>query len=94
MALDGVPVGRTTRGHRFLSPGEICVGSAAEYVEKLQHAYVIVDQDRRKELIRAELDRRAAELGSPSSPIPACSTRSPGSPNFRSCSPARSMPIS
>ena len=30
LMLDGVPVGRTTRGHRFLSPGEICVGTAAE----------------------------------------------------------------
>jgi glycyl-tRNA synthetase beta chain len=63
LVLDGVPVGRTTRGHRFLSPGEICVGNAAEYVERLQRAYVIVDHDRRKEVIRADLDRRAAELG-------------------------------
>ncbi len=45
LALDGVPVGRTTRGHRFLSPGEICVGDAADYLEKLQRAYVILDQD-------------------------------------------------
>jgi glycyl-tRNA synthetase beta chain len=63
LALDGVPVGRTTSGHRFLSPGEICVGNAAEYLEKLQHAYVIVDHNRRKEVIRADLDRQAAELG-------------------------------
>ncbi len=67
----GIPVGRTTRGHRFLSPGEICVGSAAEYVEKLQRAYVILDQDSRKELIRADLDRRAAELGIAVKPDPA-----------------------
>jgi len=63
LALDGVPVGRATRGHRFLSPDKICVGGAADYVEKLQHAYVIVDQDQRRELIRANLDRRATELG-------------------------------
>jgi glycyl-tRNA synthetase beta chain len=63
LSLDGVPEGRTTRGHRFLSPGEICIGNAAEYLEKLQHAYVIVDQDQRGEVIRADLDRRAAELG-------------------------------
>ena len=63
LAIDGVSVGRTTRGHRFLSPGEFCANSAAEYLEKLQHAYVILDQDQRRELICADLDRRAAELG-------------------------------
>jgi len=71
LALDGVLVGRTTCGHRFLSPGEICVGSAAEYVEKLQRANVIVDQDQRRELIGADLDRRAAELGVVVKPDPA-----------------------
>jgi glycyl-tRNA synthetase beta chain len=70
LALDGVPVGRATRGHRFLSPGQICADSAADYVEKLQHAYVIVDQDQRRELIRADLDRRAAELGVAVKPDP------------------------
>lgn len=63
LAIDGVPVGRTTRGHRFLSPGEISVESAADYREKLASAHVVLDQDRRRELIRSALDRRAAELG-------------------------------
>jgi glycyl-tRNA synthetase beta chain len=63
LALDGVPVGRSTSGHRFLAPGEICVGSAAEYLEQLEHAFVILDQDRRRDRIRSDLDRRAAELG-------------------------------
>jgi glycyl-tRNA synthetase beta chain len=70
LALDDVPVGRTTRGHRFLAPGEICVRSAAEYLEKLQHAFVIIDQDRRREMIRAALDRRAAEVGAGVKPDP------------------------
>ena len=34
LALEGVPVGRTTRGHRFLAPGEICVDSAADYARE------------------------------------------------------------
>jgi glycyl-tRNA synthetase beta chain len=63
LPIEGIAVGRTARGHRFLSPGEFCAASAAEYLEKLQHAYVILDQDRRRELIRAGLDRRAAEMG-------------------------------
>ena len=70
LALDGVPVGRTTRGHRFLAPDEISVADAADYLERLQQAYVIVDQDRRRELIRNDLDRRAAELGLAVKPDP------------------------
>ncbi|MGA8758650.1 MAG: glycine--tRNA ligase subunit beta [Stellaceae bacterium] len=63
LPIDGISVGRTTRGHRFLSPGAFCVSTAAEYLEKLQHTYVILDQDQRRELIRNDLDRHAAELG-------------------------------
>ncbi len=66
----GVRVGRTTVGHRFLAPGEICVSSAADYLEKLQRAYVVLDQDRRKDMIRSDLDRRAAELGVAVKPDP------------------------
>jgi glycyl-tRNA synthetase beta chain len=70
LAIDGVPVGCTTCGHRFLSPGVICVSNGAEYIDQLQRAYVIVDHDRRKEMIRADLDRRAAELGVALKPDP------------------------
>ena len=70
LALEGIPVGRTTRGHRFLAPGEICVGSAADYAEQLERACVIIDQDRRKDMIRSHLDRRAAELGVAVKPDP------------------------
>jgi glycyl-tRNA synthetase beta chain len=63
VALDGVPVGRTTRGHRFLSPGEICVENATDYLAKLEQRHVIVDHERRREMIRADLGRRAADLG-------------------------------
>ena len=63
LPLDRIPVGRTTRGHRFLSPGEICVGSAGEYLDRLSKARVVVDHDLRKETIRVELERRAAAEG-------------------------------
>ena len=36
LPLDRVAVGRMTRGHRFLSPGEICVGNADDYLERLR----------------------------------------------------------
>ena len=63
LPLDRVPVGRITRGHRFLSPGEICVANAAEYLERLGEARVVLDQERRKEIIRKDLEAAAADEG-------------------------------
>jgi glycyl-tRNA synthetase beta chain len=60
LPLDRVPVGRITRGHRFLSPGEICVADAGEYLERLTKAHVVLDQDCRKKMIREDLERVAA----------------------------------
>ncbi|HZU89461.1 MAG TPA: glycine--tRNA ligase subunit beta [Stellaceae bacterium] len=61
--LGRVPVGRATRGHRFLAPGDIVVGSAAEYRDRLEKAFVVLDHDRRKTMIAADLDRLAAAAG-------------------------------
>src|SRR5436190_7114833 len=63
LSLDQVPVGRTTRGHRFLSQGEIAVENAADYLDRLEAAYVILDQDRRRDIIAADLDRLAQSEG-------------------------------
>jgi glycyl-tRNA synthetase beta chain len=63
LPLEGVMVGRVTRGHRFLSPGEICVGDAGEYQDRLRRAHVLLDQDRRKEKIREDLECAAGALG-------------------------------
>ena len=71
LALDEIPVGRTTRGHRFLSPSEICVGSAREYVEGLRAAHVVLDQEHRSETIRRNLETAAAAEGWTLKPDPA-----------------------
>jgi len=71
LALDQIPVGRTTRGHRFLSEGEIAVENAQDYLEKLEAAYVILDHDRRRDLIAADLDRLAKAQGLTVKPDPA-----------------------
>jgi glycyl-tRNA synthetase beta chain len=63
LPLDLIAVGRVTRGHRFLSSGEICVGNSGEYFERLSKAHVVLDQDRRKEAIREDLDHAAAVEG-------------------------------
>src|SRR5690348_3407370 len=61
--LDRVPVGRITRGHRFLSRGEISVANVAEYLERLGEARVVLDQERRKEMIRKDLEAAAGREG-------------------------------
>ena len=71
LALDQVPVGRTTRGHRFLSEDEISVENAQDYREKLEAAHVILDHDRRRDLIAADLDRLATAQGLAAKPDPA-----------------------
>lgn len=63
LPLDQVPVGRVTRGHRFLSEGEIAVDSAADYLAKLEAAHVVVNQLRRRQIIDDALRRRAAKEG-------------------------------
>ncbi|HEX3412203.1 MAG TPA: glycine--tRNA ligase subunit beta, partial [Stellaceae bacterium] len=70
LPLDRVPVGRTTRGHRFQSPGEISIANAAEYLERLGKAHVVLDQERRKEIIRKDLETAAADEGIELKPDP------------------------
>jgi len=50
--IDGIASGATTVGHRFHHPGDITIGGASDYVEKLRACHVIVDQDERGRLIR------------------------------------------
>jgi glycyl-tRNA synthetase beta chain len=70
LPLDQVPVGPTTRGHRFLSPGVILVGSAVDYIERLGEAGVVLDQNRRKDLIRRGLEHAVADEGLSLKPDP------------------------
>ena len=50
--IDGIVSGATTVGHRFHHPGDITIGGASDYVEKLRACHVIVDQEERERLIR------------------------------------------
>jgi glycyl-tRNA synthetase beta chain len=70
LSLGDVPVGRTTCGHRFRSPAEIAVDNAQDYVAKLEAASVILDQDQRRDLIAADLDRLAQKEGVKVKPDP------------------------
>ena len=50
-SIDGIEAGTTTYGHRFLSPGPIEVRRFDDYVQALERAHVVLDTDRRKDII-------------------------------------------
>ena len=59
----GVRSGYATRGHRFHCPGEITIGGAHDYAEKLRACHVIVDHEERAALIRDGAAKAAADAG-------------------------------
>jgi glycyl-tRNA synthetase beta chain len=58
-----VQSGRTTRGHRFLSEGEITVANFADYQAKLRNAHVILDAVERRSLIKSQAEALATAKG-------------------------------
>ncbi|RUU03483.1 glycine--tRNA ligase subunit beta, partial [Mesorhizobium sp. M7A.T.Ca.TU.009.02.1.1] len=52
--IDGIRSGNTTYGHRFHAPDAITVRRFDDYVSKLEAAKVVLDADRRKEIILAD----------------------------------------
>jgi glycyl-tRNA synthetase beta chain len=61
--VDGIATGQTTRGHRFMAPGEISVRRFDDYVAKLEAAKVVLDPARRKDMILADAKSLAFAQG-------------------------------
>ncbi len=61
--VSGISAGFATRGHRFHCPGEITIGSASDYAEKLRACHVIVDHEERQTIIRDGAAKAAADAG-------------------------------
>ena len=61
--IEGVRSGYATLGHRFHHPGEITIGSAHDYVEKLRACHVIVSHQERQLIIEAKAAEAAAAHG-------------------------------
>ncbi|MHA1552923.1 MAG: glycine--tRNA ligase subunit beta [Alphaproteobacteria bacterium] len=61
--VGGIKAGRTTQGHRFMAPGVIEVRRFDDYAAKLEQARVVIDPDRRKEIILADARNQALALG-------------------------------
>ena len=63
--LDGLKTGRITYGNILDRKGEsITLDNPDRYLELLEEKFVIADRERRKQLIREQLDRLAASLNS------------------------------
>lgn len=54
-----------SRGHRFLSPQSVEVKSMREYERVLEGNSVIVSQDKRREMIVADIEELSADYGTP-----------------------------
>ncbi|MDG4880560.1 glycine--tRNA ligase subunit beta [Mesorhizobium sp. WSM4884] len=52
--IDGIRSGNVTYGHRFHAPGPIIVRRFDDYTAKLEAAKVVLDADRRKQIILAD----------------------------------------
>ena len=58
-----VTSGRVSRGHRFLSQGDFSIAKADDYEKDCEAQYIIVDPEKRKAMIRAQIEAVAKENG-------------------------------
>ncbi|MBQ9486420.1 MAG: glycine--tRNA ligase subunit beta, partial [Selenomonadaceae bacterium] len=58
-----VKSGNTSRGHRVLSNGEFKIDTADSYVDACEKNFVIVDQNKRRDMITAQIENVAKERG-------------------------------
>ena len=57
----GIEAGQTTYGHRFMAPAAINVRRFDDYVSKLEAAKVVLDPERRKNIILEDAKELARE---------------------------------
>jgi glycyl-tRNA synthetase beta chain len=62
-AIDGIRAGDETRGHRFMAPQPFKVRRFEDYAAKLEKAKVVLDPERRKEIILADARNLAFAQG-------------------------------
>jgi glycyl-tRNA synthetase beta chain len=62
-AVDGIASGNETRGHRFLAPAPFMVKRLDDYAKKLEKAKVVLDPERRKQMILADAKNLAFAQG-------------------------------
>ena len=63
LTIDAITAGRSTRGHRFLSPDAFTVNGFDDYEAKLKRAHVILRADERAEVIWNDATQQAFASG-------------------------------
>ena len=63
VTVDGVAAGNVTRGHRFMAPKTFHVRRFEDYAAKLEKAKVVLDPERRKDIILADARQLAFAQG-------------------------------
>ena len=58
-----VKSGRVSRGHRFLSEGDFAIADADSYEKACEEQFIIVDQNKRKTMIREQIEEVARANG-------------------------------
>ncbi|GGA55808.1 glycine--tRNA ligase subunit beta [Pelagibacterium lentulum] len=61
--IDEIASANTTYGHRFMAPEAIKVRRFDDYVQALEKAHVVLDIDRRKDIIRSDANQLAFAQG-------------------------------
>jgi len=61
--LEEVKSGSKTQGHRFISPKPFRVENWSEYISGLEKRFVILDQGKRKDIIKTDIGQIAKEIG-------------------------------
>jgi glycyl-tRNA synthetase beta chain len=62
-SVGGIAAGNETRGHRFLAPAQFTVRRFADYAQKLDKAKVVLDAERRRDIILTEAKQLAFAQG-------------------------------
>ena len=62
-AIDGIAAGDETRGHRFMAPQPFKVRRLEDYAAKLEKAKVVLDPERRRQIILADAKNLAFAQG-------------------------------
>ena len=61
--VGGIRSSYVTLGHRFHAPGEITIGGAHDYADKLRLAHVLVNHEERQDIVRSKAREAAAAAG-------------------------------
>lgn len=61
--IAGIESGDITRGHRFMAPDQVTVSGVRDYLQTMEDAFVIVDQNERGKRVEAEAKAAAEKAG-------------------------------